>query len=220
MELLPILPSPVQSAKLESADTETATADFESFLTLLTAQLRNQDPLSPLDATEFVAQLASFSSVEQLVGVNERLDGFDDQILSGTIAGFSAWIGKDVAIGDGTFRYTGAPVSFGFEPARPTQTIIGTVRTTAGAEVDRFAVNGSGADSWTSPRELPAGADLVMELEYFTDGVSQGLSPAGVLRRVTGLEGARDGFEIVLKDGGRATVDEVVLVKEPDVDSD
>ena len=47
--------------------------DFETFLKLLTAQLRNQDPLQPMDSTEFVAQLASFSAVEQQVRANDRL---------------------------------------------------------------------------------------------------------------------------------------------------
>ena len=41
-----------------------ATVDYSSFLTLLTAQLKFQDPLAPLDATQFVSQLSQFSSVE------------------------------------------------------------------------------------------------------------------------------------------------------------
>jgi len=49
-------------------------SDFETFLKLLTSQLRNQDPLKPLDSTEFVAQLASFSAVEQQVNTNTKLD--------------------------------------------------------------------------------------------------------------------------------------------------
>jgi flagellar basal-body rod modification protein FlgD len=46
----------------------------DEFLQLLVAQLRHQDPLSPLDGAEFTAQLAQFSSVEQLISLNERLD--------------------------------------------------------------------------------------------------------------------------------------------------
>jgi flagellar basal-body rod modification protein FlgD len=215
MELQPILPSPVRSATANATAADSASADFESFLTLLTAQLRNQDPLSPLDATEFVAQLASFSSVEQLVGVNERLDGFDDQILSGTIASFSSWIGRDVAVSDGQFLYNGAPVEFAYEPPTATQSVIGTVKTASGAEVSRFTVDGSGLAAWSPETALPAGTSLVMELEYFNDGVSQGGSPANVLRRVTGLEGTSDGFVLTLNDGDRATVDEVVMVRDP-----
>ncbi len=46
----------------------------EDFLKLLIAQMENQSPLDPMDNTEFVAQLAQFSSVEQLALINDRLD--------------------------------------------------------------------------------------------------------------------------------------------------
>ena len=48
-------------------------ADTDTFLTLLVAQLKNQDPLAPQDGTQFVAQLAQFNSLEQLISINERL---------------------------------------------------------------------------------------------------------------------------------------------------
>lgn len=46
----------------------------DEFLKLLVAQLRNQDPLKPQDNAQFVAELAQFSSLEQTMGINERLD--------------------------------------------------------------------------------------------------------------------------------------------------
>jgi flagellar basal-body rod modification protein FlgD len=48
-------------------------ADSETFLTLLVTQLRNQDPLNPQDATQFVSQLAQFSSLDQLININRKL---------------------------------------------------------------------------------------------------------------------------------------------------
>jgi flagellar basal-body rod modification protein FlgD len=48
-------------------------SDVNSFLTLLVKQLQNQDPLSPQDGSQFAAQLAQFSSLDQLVGINSRL---------------------------------------------------------------------------------------------------------------------------------------------------
>ena len=47
--------------------------DRDAFLTLLVAQLRNQDPLSPLEPHEFAAQLAQFTSVEQLTNLNDAV---------------------------------------------------------------------------------------------------------------------------------------------------
>jgi flagellar basal-body rod modification protein FlgD len=54
--------------------------DYESFLQLLTAQITNQDPLSPVDSTEFVAQLAQLSQVEQAVNTNDKLDTMTSQM--------------------------------------------------------------------------------------------------------------------------------------------
>jgi flagellar basal-body rod modification protein FlgD len=48
--------------------------DKQDFLKLLIAQIKNQDPLSPQDNTEYVAELAQFSSLEQSTAINDRLD--------------------------------------------------------------------------------------------------------------------------------------------------
>jgi len=51
----------------------------EEFLTLLVAQLQNQDPLKPQDNAQFVAELAQFSNLEQTMGINDRLDALSAQ---------------------------------------------------------------------------------------------------------------------------------------------
>ena len=51
-----------------------ATVDYEAFLTLLIAQMKNQDPTEPMDATQYMSQLASFSNVEQSVQIREKLE--------------------------------------------------------------------------------------------------------------------------------------------------
>ncbi len=45
----------------------------DAFLTLLVEQLKHQDPLAPQDGAQFIAQLAQFNSLEQLISINERL---------------------------------------------------------------------------------------------------------------------------------------------------
>jgi flagellar basal-body rod modification protein FlgD len=56
-----------------SAASATATVDKTEFLKLLVAQLQNQDPMHPMDNQEFVAQLATFSSLEQLISINQSV---------------------------------------------------------------------------------------------------------------------------------------------------
>ncbi|CBI76170.1 Flagellar hook capping protein (fragment) [Bartonella clarridgeiae 73] len=72
-------------------------ADYDTFIKLLVAQMKNQDPTKPMDSTEFVAQLASFSSVEQAIKMNETLT----QMLSnGSINGAEGYVGKYIQFTD------------------------------------------------------------------------------------------------------------------------
>lgn len=65
--------TPTAGTQTQSAQSRLA-SDFNSFLSLLTTQLQHQDPLSPLESTEFTSQLAQFAQVEQGIGTNDRLD--------------------------------------------------------------------------------------------------------------------------------------------------
>jgi flagellar basal-body rod modification protein FlgD len=56
----------------KSSDSSAA-VDKEEFLNLLVAQLKNQDPMNPVDNEQFLTQLATFSSLEQLISINESV---------------------------------------------------------------------------------------------------------------------------------------------------
>ena len=56
-----------------------ASDNYDTFLILLTAQLQNQDPLAPMDSTQFTQQLVQFSQVEQQIRTNEQLEGLVGQ---------------------------------------------------------------------------------------------------------------------------------------------
>jgi flagellar basal-body rod modification protein FlgD len=64
--------SPTQTTAAK--DAKSLSANYETFLSLLTAQIRNQDPLSPMDTTEWTNQLVQYSSVEQQLKGNEYLE--------------------------------------------------------------------------------------------------------------------------------------------------
>ncbi len=68
----------------------------DSFLKLLTTQMANQDPLSPSEPTEFISQLAQFTSLEQLVNVNEGLNMLAVTQTAATSAQMVSYVGKEV----------------------------------------------------------------------------------------------------------------------------
>ena len=79
-----------------SAASTSPTSDFDTFLRLLTAQIRNQDPLEPADSTAYTAQLATFSNVEQSVKTNDLLAQMIQRLDTQQISGASDWIGMEV----------------------------------------------------------------------------------------------------------------------------
>lgn len=76
--------------------------DREAFLRLLVTQLTHQDPLAPSDPTEFVSQLAQFSSLEQLVSVNNSIEVLALSQSSATSAQMVSFVGKDVVFDSDT----------------------------------------------------------------------------------------------------------------------
>lgn len=100
--------SPVTSAATSSSSTTPAptTVDYEAFLQLLVTQMRNQDPTNPTDSAEYLSQLASFSSVEQQLQSNAKLDSLLSTMAFGQGAGL---IGRSVTSSDG--QTTGTVVS-------------------------------------------------------------------------------------------------------------
>ncbi len=87
---------------------------MDQFLNLFIAQLKNQDPLSPLDSAQFTAQLAQFSSVEQLYGMNSKLADIEKS-LNGQSEQRSdlGYIGKTVKADDNTMRVENGTVQSG-----------------------------------------------------------------------------------------------------------
>ncbi len=73
-------------------------ADYETFLKLLTAQVSNQDPLAPMDSSTFVTQLAQLSQVEQSVQVNDNLAEISNKIAGAIAMSDVQLIGRTVAV--------------------------------------------------------------------------------------------------------------------------
>lgn len=86
------------SSQTAAATPTAQTVDYQSFLKLLVAEMKNQDPTSPMESTDYVAQLATFSQVEQSVQVNSKLE----QLLqSSQLSQASSIIGRTVTSADG-----------------------------------------------------------------------------------------------------------------------
>lgn len=84
-----------QQAKTNTQRQQLA-GDFDDFLQLLTTQLQNQDPLSPMDTTEFTNQLVQFAGVEQQINTNQKLDSLVSQSVSSAFTQALDFVGLDI----------------------------------------------------------------------------------------------------------------------------
>jgi flagellar basal-body rod modification protein FlgD len=102
---------PVGSSTSQDSTTQKTSAvgdlDYNAFLKLLIEQLKNQDPTKPMDSTAFVAQLATFSQVEQTIQSNNKLDSL---LTASALSIADAVIGHTVTSADGTTSGTVASV--------------------------------------------------------------------------------------------------------------
>lgn len=86
-----------QTAAQTNQNRVTLAEDFDQFLQLLTTQLQNQDPLSPLDSNEFTNQLVQFSQVEQSINTNSKLDDLVALQLSNSVSAALGYVGLDAS---------------------------------------------------------------------------------------------------------------------------
>ncbi|MCC7305721.1 MAG: flagellar hook capping family protein [Alphaproteobacteria bacterium] len=88
--------------------------DFAQFLTLLTIQLQNQDPLSPMDTTEFTNQLVGFAGVEQQINTNQKLDSLVAMNLGNGMGSALNYVGMDISYLSSEFNFDAAPVEISY----------------------------------------------------------------------------------------------------------
>ena len=199
----------------------TLAENFDTFLTLLTTQLQNQDPLSPLDTTEFTNQLTSFAQVEQAINTNSKLDrlidlqGITDLTTGVGYIGMVAEADGDKMIledGQGQIGY-----SLNVDSARTTITIVNDfgipVLTTSGnTNAGRHIFNWDGTDGVGN--ELPDGVYSVLVTAF--DGDDNLLDTSTTtFGTVTGVE--VDNGEVTLVMGSLSVgLEEVHSVQAPE----
>ena len=199
--------------------TITDTVSRDEFLRLFTAQLKYQDPLNPLESKEFTAQLAQFSSLEQLIKINSNFDNLmkQQENLNQTFA--SNLIGRAVrAIGD-RLRYKGQPVEFSYEVKEPVNSLNINIYNDAGELVKsvEFGPMDVGKRNYIWDGTNNSGSQ-VSEGIYRVDviGINKQGQPVEVSTEVdsliTGVQLNDGSISLILENGSRVSLAEIKTI--------
>jgi flagellar basal-body rod modification protein FlgD len=144
--------------------TQQLAGNFNTFLTLLTTQLQNQDPLDPIDTNQFTQQLVEFASVEQQVNMNTNLQTLISMQQTSEATSALQFLGTTVTVNGSTSNLsnaTNSPATWSFSAPSPATANVsitsstgqtafsGTVSLSAGSQ--SFAWNGQGNNGVTWP---------------------------------------------------------------------
>jgi flagellar basal-body rod modification protein FlgD len=130
-------------------DKNTIAGNFQTFLSLLTTQLKNQNPLDPLDTNQFTQQLVQFAQVEQQLRQNEQLATLVSIEKAAQATTALAYVGQTVAVDGTTATLADNQATWSFQSPKPVNATV-TIKSATGQTVysGSFAMN-AGAQSFT-----------------------------------------------------------------------
>jgi flagellar basal-body rod modification protein FlgD len=192
-------------------------SDFETFLKMLTVQMENQDPLNPIESTEFATQLATFSSVEQQVQTNDLLKAMGSQIGAMSVSQLSSWVGM-TAHADMPAQFEGNPIRIVTDASNLANSAQLVVRNSVGAEVARQDIPTTRTETdWTgansSGGRLPIGA-YSLEVESFSNGELIQTSPVLVEARIIEARNENGQPLLIMNTGQAVASSDIVGLRE------
>jgi flagellar basal-body rod modification protein FlgD len=208
-----------------SADTQTGEPlkilGKDDFLNLLVAQLQHQDPLNPAESTEFTAQLAQFSSLEQLNNINDNLKNMALFQTSVTNSQAVSYIGKEItAKGNAVHLESGQPAECHFELADNAALAVISVYDVNGGFVSSFETGpldvGRQFAAWdgTDSNGNPVSTGLYRFEVQAVDANNQGVSVTPLMSAVVNGVSFRDQTASLITGLQTIAIDDVIAVSE------
>jgi flagellar basal-body rod modification protein FlgD len=127
--------APAANSASSSDPMNELSGNFSTFLTLLTAQLKNQDPTSPMDSNSFTQQLVMYSQVEQQIDTNTNLNTLISQGVSNAALMTNSYLGKNVSVTNGMASLTQGAAGWTYNLASDAVKASMTVTNAAGKTV-------------------------------------------------------------------------------------
>lgn len=153
-----VTPTPMSTNTAAMDTLPSVDSDYQTFLTMMTTQMQNQDPTDPMSSDQMAVQLATFSGVEQQTQTNDLMTQLLAATNSQAMSQMAGWVGDQARI-DAPVYYDGAPITLSPNPGVDATKATLVVTDANGVEVDR--------------RDLPA----VSSADYSWDGMDSTGAP-------------------------------------------
>jgi flagellar basal-body rod modification protein FlgD len=196
-------------------------SDFETFLKMLTTQMQNQDPLNPLESTDFAVQLATFSGVEQQVQTNNLLSYLSTQFSVMGMSQLAGWVGQEARAAADVW-YSGTPVELAPNPVDTADSTVLVVRDAEGNLVSREEIPVStdpylwlGGDAEGNP--LPEGR-YSLTLESSRNGEVLAEEPVEYYSLITEARGSNGEIVLVFGGGIEVAATAITALRSPQTD--
>ncbi|TAJ69873.1 MAG: flagellar hook assembly protein FlgD [Phenylobacterium sp.] len=195
--------------------------NFDTFLTLLTTQLKNQDPLSPMDSTQFTQQLVQMTGVEQQLLTNDLLEKLVSNTGTGVATAVSL-IGKEVRADSDVAALKGGKAEWGYSLDRAATDVKLEILDSKGRVVRTIAPTDNAAGehtlTWdgkgTGGSDLPDGTYSLKVTAKDSEG-SAVTSNVYIDGKVTGVE-QQDGMTYLTIKGAQVPWDKLVSIRQPE----
>lgn len=201
-----------------AASEQMISSDFETFLKMLTTQMQNQDPLNPIESSDYAVQLATFSGVEQQVKTNTLLESLAGQLNVMGMSGLASWVGME-ARAPVAVQFDGTPITVSPNPASTADKAVLVVTNTALQEVDRFEVPISAQPlEWsgvTANGSLLPNGNYSFRLESYRGGSMVLDEQAEVYAPVIEAQGGASGATLILAGGAQVSTTSVTALRAP-----
>ncbi len=187
-----------------TAATGTMTGDFETFLQMLTTQLKYQDPMDPMESSEFAVQLATLRASNSRSTATKYSQGMSAQMATSNMAEVAGWIGQEVRVASPVY-FDGEPITISPNPAAVADRAELVVRDEDGNELSRQSIPVSAdpiewAGVTTDGAPLPEGVYSFEVVSYSGDEVLIA-ETAEVYAEVVEVR-AQGGVNVLMLDGG------------------
>lgn len=169
--------------------------DFDSFLTLLTSQLKYQDPMSPMDTAQFTSQLVQFTSVEQQIKQNKNLESLLAMQQTIQFASAANYIGKTVEANGRSVVLSNGAASFSYSLPSDAKSVSITIKTEDGTVVRSLRGN-TGAGNQTIAWDGRGDTGNRLPDGTYTYAVTATNANGQPILPQTGLKGIVDGFDV------------------------